>query len=125
MSATSRFKVLLLSFIVATGTSAVSAPANAGLNILLSNDDCYGSYGITAMQASLEAAGHTVYVSAPADNQSGKSGAINTDHGAAVAFTEEVAGKEWSIDGTPADSVSAALFGLLPYADRSRRFRYQ
>jgi 5'-nucleotidase len=114
MSATSRFKVILLSFIVATGTSVLSAPASAGLNILLSNDDGYGSYGITAMQASLEAAGHTVYVSAPAENQSGKSGAINSDYGAAVEFTEQVPGKEWAIEGTPADSVSAALFGLLP-----------
>jgi 5'-nucleotidase len=116
MSARSPFKTLLLSFIVATGTSALSAPAEAGLNILLSNDDGYGSYGITAMQGALESAGHTVYVSAPADNQSGKSGSINSEYGAPVEFTEHVPGKEWAIEGTPADSVSAALFGLLPGA---------
>ena len=46
----------------------MSASASAGLNVLLSNDDDFGSYGITAMQASLEAAGYTAYVSAPADN---------------------------------------------------------
>lgn len=96
-----------------TALASIAVPASA-LNILVTNDDGYGSYGITALQASLEAAGHTVYISAPADNQSGKSGSINTDHGSAVAFTEAVAGKEWAIDGTPADSVSAGLYGLLP-----------
>jgi 5'/3'-nucleotidase SurE len=106
--------MLLLSFLVAAVTIAVPAAANAGLNILLSNDDGFGSYGITAVQGSLEAAGHTVYVSAPADNQSGKSGSINSDYGAAVDFTENVAGKEWSVEGTPVDSVSAGLFGLVP-----------
>jgi 5'/3'-nucleotidase SurE len=114
MSATSRLEVFLLSFLLAAGTSAVPAAANAGLNILLSNDDGFGSYGITAVQGALEAAGHTVYVSAPADNQSGKSGSLNTDYGAAVEFTEHVAGKEWAVEGTPADSVSAGLFGLVP-----------
>ena len=80
--------------------------------ILLTNDDGYGSYGIDAVRDALTGAGHTVYISAPAENQSGKSGSINTDHGGAVAFTEEVTDTEWSIEGTPADSVSAALFGL-------------
>jgi broad specificity polyphosphatase/5'/3'-nucleotidase SurE len=115
MSVTPRINLLLLSFFVAAGASAVSAPASAnGLNILLTNDDGYGSYGITAMQAALEGAGHTVYISAPATEQSGKSGSANTDFGAIIDFTEEVAGEEWSVEGTPADSVSAGLFGLTP-----------
>jgi 5'/3'-nucleotidase SurE len=113
MPVTPRFKLLLLSFFVAAGASAVSAPADAE-NILLTNDDGYGSYGITAMQDALEAAGHTVYVSAPATEQSGKSGSANTDFGANVGFTEEVPDEEWSVEGTPADSVSAGLFGLTP-----------
>ena len=115
MSVTPRINLLLLSFFVAAGASAVSAPASAnGLNILLTNDDGYGSYGITAMQAALGGAGHTVYISAPATEQSGKSGSANTDFGAIIDFTEEVAGEKWSVEGTPADSVSAGLFGLTP-----------
>ena len=114
MSATPGFKVVLLSFFVAIAATAASAPADAQLNILLTNDDGYGSYGITAMQAALKGAGHTVYVSAPATEQSGKSGSANTDFGAIIDFTEEVAGEEWSVEGTPADSVSAGLFGLTP-----------
>lgn len=93
--------------------AGIAIPASA-LNILVSNDDGYGSYGITALQASLEAAGHSVYVVAPAENQSGKSGGINTDYGEAVEFTEHVQGKQWAVEGTPADSVSAGLFGLIP-----------
>lgn len=113
MSSTSRLRTLLLALLVAA-TGAASASADDGLNILLTNDDGFGTYGITQMQASLEAAGHTVYVSAPAENQSGKSGSLNTDYGASVAFTEEVAGSEWTVDGSPADSVSAGLYGLVP-----------
>ncbi|WP_101759715.1 5'/3'-nucleotidase SurE [Oceanicoccus sp. KOV_DT_Chl] len=93
--------------------TAVALPVSA-LNILLTNDDGYGSYGITAMQSALESAGHTVYVSAPAENQSGKSGGINTHYGESVGFIEYVGGKQWAVEGTPADAVSAGLFGLLP-----------
>jgi len=114
MYRTQNSKILLLSLFVAASASAASASASAdGLNILLTNDDGYGSYGITAMFDALDAAGHTVYVSAPASEQSGKSGSANTDFGATVGFAEEVAG-QWSVDGTPADSVSAGLFGLTP-----------
>ena len=113
MCRTQKFKILLLSLFIAASASALSAPADAD-NILLTNDDGYGSYGIGAMQDALEAAGHTVYVSAPASQQSGKSGSLTADFGAIIDFTEEVPGQEWSVDGTPADSVSAGLFGLTP-----------
>lgn len=114
MSTISAPKTLLLSFVVAIGATALAAPADAQLNILLTNDDGYGSNGITIMQAALEGAGHTVYVSAPASQQSGKSGSITADFGAEIGFTEEAPGKAWSVEGTPADSVSAGLFGLTP-----------
>jgi broad specificity polyphosphatase/5'/3'-nucleotidase SurE len=87
-----------------------SLPASA-LNILLTNDDGYDSYGINQMRSALEAAGHTVYVSAPLNNQSGKSGGINTDHGSAVDFQPVDGG--YAVDGTPADSANAGLFGLF------------
>ena len=105
----------IVSTIVFAATIALApATALAGLNILLTNDDGYGSGGITAMQSALEGAGHTVYVSAPATEQSGKSGSATADFGAIIDFTEEVTDSEWSVDGTPADSVSAGLFGLTP-----------
>lgn len=114
MSAKSGFNTLLLGFAVALGAALISAPAGAQLNILVTNDDGYGSYGINTMRDALAAAGHNVYVSAPATEQSGKSGSITADFGAIIGFTEEVPGREWSIEGTPADSVSAGLFGLTP-----------
>ena len=107
-------RFIRISLVAACLVLLVTAGSAQALNILVTNDDGFGSYGITAMQGALEAAGHTVYVSAPADNQSGKSGSINADYGAAVAFTEHVAGKEWAVEGTPVDSVSAALYGLVP-----------
>jgi 5'-nucleotidase len=113
MNTKSRIKIVSSVALVAAMALA-PATALAGLNILLTNDDGYGSGGITAMQSALEAAGHTVFVSAPASEQSGKSGSATADFGAIIDFTEEVTGSEWSVDGTPADSVSAGLYGLTP-----------
>lgn len=107
--------------------TAVALPASA-LNILLTNDDGYGTYGIEKMEQELSAAGHNVYVAAPAAEQSGKSGSVTTDTRAIIKFTEEVTGKEWSIGtkddpdtdtdeanpATPADSVNAGLYALTP-----------
>jgi 5'/3'-nucleotidase SurE len=115
MKATSEIRTTLTIALAAT-IALAPATALAGMNILLTNDDGYGSHGITALQGALEAAGHTVYLSAPATNQSGKSGSLTADFGAIIDFTEEVPGEEWSVDGTPADSVSAGLFGLVPDA---------
>ena len=106
------FSTLKKNLAIAALASA-ALPASA-LNILITNDDGFGSYGISALQASLEAAGHTVYVSAPAQNQSGKSGSLNTEYGEHVGFAEAVPGQAWAVEGSPADSVSAALYGLLP-----------
>lgn len=119
MSVTRRFNSLLLSFFVAAGASAAAAPASAnGLNVLLTNDDGYDSDGIETMRAALLAAGHTVYLSAPATEQSGKSGSITADFGAIIGYTDhsDADGSVWAVEGTPADSVSAGLFGLTPAA---------
>ena len=98
--------------------TAIALPASA-LNILLTNDDGYGTYGITQLELALSAAGHNVYVSAPAGEQSGKSGSVTTDTGTIISFEVRVDGKEWSIGtdenpATPADSVDAGLYGLTP-----------
>jgi 5'/3'-nucleotidase SurE len=93
----------------------VSLPASAnGLNILLTNDDGFDAPGITILRGALLAAGHQVTVVAPAENQSGKGGSINTE---ALDFTPGVGlmqlinhgGGVFSLAGTPADSVKAGL----------------
>jgi 5'-nucleotidase len=53
--------------------------ASSALVVALSNDDGWDAPGIQAMKVALEAAGHTVTLAAPLDEQSGSSAAINTD----------------------------------------------
>jgi 5'/3'-nucleotidase SurE len=93
----------------------LSLPATASaLNILLTNDDGYDAPGITILRGALLAAGHQVTVVAPAENQSGKGGSINTE---ALNFTPgeglmqlvNHGGGVFSLAGTPADSVKAGL----------------
>jgi len=101
-------RILFVLLGVAVVTGFVSTSANA-LNILLTNDDGYGAPGITAVQAALEAAGHTVYVVAPAEENSGNGTSINTQANTLVSLTEMVPGKEWTMDGTPTDCVNVAF----------------
>lgn len=93
-----------------------SANTAAAYDILLTNDDGYGSYGNVALKSALEAAGHTVYVSTPVADQSGQSSAFNTTSGQPIHFIAHVPNREWAVDGTPVDAVNAALNGLLPAA---------
>jgi 5'-nucleotidase len=53
------------------------ASASSALVVALSNDDGWDSPGIQAMRVALEAAGHTVTLAAPLDEQSGSSAALN------------------------------------------------
>lgn len=53
------------------------ATESAALTVALSNDDGWDAPGIQAMLAALEAAGHTVTLAGPLDEQSGSSAAIN------------------------------------------------
>ena len=95
----------------------VTALANGGggpLRILLTNDDGFDSAGISALHAALIAAGHDVTVVAPATQQSGKGGSLNTGvfdftpGGGTMALTNH-GGNVWSLAGTPSDSVRAGL----------------
>jgi len=78
------------------------------LNILLTNDDGWEAPGIQTLLGSLREAGHTVTMVAPLSQQSGRSSATNTAVGSEVSIVEQAKGV-WSVDGTPADSVKAAL----------------
>jgi 5'/3'-nucleotidase SurE len=92
-----------------------SMPTTASaLNILLTNDDGYDAPGISILRGALLAANHEVTVVAPAENQSGKGGSINT---AVFDFTPgdglmqlvNHGGGVFSLAGSPADSVKAGL----------------
>jgi len=96
--------------------SFVLAPAafGQGLDILVTNDDGIASAGLQTLAAVLSGAGHNVTVVAPADQQSGKGGSINTD-----VFTTSfipivrVGPNQWAVSGTPSDAVNAALNIIL------------
>ena len=84
------------------------------LKILVVNDDGFDTEGIEALREALTAAGHDVTVVAPATQQSGKGGSINTG---VFDFTPgggtmQLALHEhdtWSLAGTPADALKAGL----------------
>ncbi len=92
----------------------LASHAWAGLDILVTNDDGIGSEGLQTLAAALTAAGHNVTVVAPAEQQSGKGGSINTS-----AFTQDfipiarVAENQWAVSGTPSDAVNVAFNILL------------
>ncbi|NGY05702.1 5'/3'-nucleotidase SurE [Solimonas terrae] len=104
--------------------TTLSAPSWA-LNIVLSNDDGFESANIHALYAKLKAAGYDVVVSAPAQNNSGKGGAMNflqpitpltrdTRFGTVKAGAPGVGSEADDadihyVDGTP---VMALLYGL-------------
>ena len=56
----------------------VGAPGIAcALDVALSNDDGWSAPGLQALRETFERAGHTITLAAPADQQSGSSGALN------------------------------------------------
>lgn len=102
---------------VATGGTSTAGPGpttcEGPLDVLLTNDDGYQAPGIRAVRAALIEAGHRVTTVAPANEQSGKGGAITT--GGTLRLQRQVAGGNpvWSVAGTPVDSVRIALDVVL------------
>lgn len=92
---------------------ALPAHADAGLDILVTNDDGIASEGIQVLASTLAAAGHSVTVVAPAEEQSGRGGATNTDVFGDFVTIVRTGTSQYSVDGTPADSVAAALDLIL------------
>lgn len=82
------------------------------LDILLTNDDGWDAPGIQQLYATLAEAGHTVTLVAPLGPQSGQGGAMSIDVGGYVDVVQQQPGM-WSVDGTPVDSVRAALDIIL------------
>ncbi|EPQ52762.1 sure-like protein [Gloeophyllum trabeum ATCC 11539] len=62
---------LLVCALWAVGATAVPARRQAGVSLLLSNDDGWAEANIRALYAEAKSAGYNVLLSAPAENQSG------------------------------------------------------
>jgi 5'/3'-nucleotidase SurE len=118
----------ILSSIVLAVAAAASSNGLA-LNVVLGNDDGWDAPGIQAMKGALVAAGHSVVLSAPADEQSGSSGALNfdtlqivkrrdlADEGAleySVAVLDTGAGAEPATSAMVGVGIAASLFGGPP-----------
>ncbi|MBE6425173.1 MAG: 5'/3'-nucleotidase SurE [Planctomycetaceae bacterium] len=84
------------------------------MNILLTNDDGIFALGIAAMAKALSKLG-TVYVAAPASEQSGVSQALTFRHPLLVKDVF-VHGQRWgwAVEGTPADCVKVGVNFLCP-----------
>jgi 5'/3'-nucleotidase SurE len=109
----SNSKRLLCALVGAAVFGAIPG-TSLSLDILLTNDDGFDSPGITALHGALVAAGHSVTLVAPADQQSGKGGSINTEvfdftPGVGLMLLTNHGGGVWSLAGTPADAVRAGL----------------
>jgi 5'/3'-nucleotidase SurE len=115
--------------VLALGLALGAAPGAAhALDVLLTNDDGYLNPGINTMRDALCAAGHHVTTVAPAANQSGRGGSINTgalSSSSAMALTRQssdACGDVYSLaaptapgsyGGTPVDSLKAGLDVVL------------
>lgn len=104
----------------AISAATFSMPASA-LNIMLTNDDSWNTNNIQTLFTSLTKAGHSVIMSAPCTDQSGKGGAIhflkavNIDRSkikqnqVCVGDTDGSVAYDKFVEGTP---VMAALYGI-------------
>jgi 5'/3'-nucleotidase SurE len=114
---------LALALALCTAPGAASA-----LHVLLTNDDGQSAAGIQAMRTALCNAGHQVTLVAPATDQSGRGGSINTgalSSSSAMSLTRvstDACGIQYSLaaptvpgrfGGTPVDSLKAGLNVVL------------
>ena len=79
-------------------------------HILITNDDGIQAEGLRALVQAVEGLG-TISVVAPSNERSASAQSLTIRQ---PIFWEQVAEREWSVEGTPADSVILALNKLLP-----------
>jgi 5'/3'-nucleotidase SurE len=104
----------LVTWLILPGLAFADHDGPLDLRILLTNDDGFDSEGITALREALVDAGHDVTVVAPATQQSGRGGAINTGvfdftPGGGTMLLTNYGDQVWSLEGTPSDCVTTAL----------------
>lgn len=107
--------LLLFCFAIPAAAQQAAAPAAANFTILLTNDDGYDAPGLKALIAAFRTAGD-LYVSAPADNQSGKGHSITTSREPIfVSERKQPNGVTWyAVDAPPATCARLAIDALLP-----------
>lgn len=81
-------------------------------DILVTNDDGIHAPGLRALVKGLAGLG-TVSVVAPSQERSAAAQSLTVRQ---PIFCEQIAEREWAIDGTPADAMMVALYRLLPKA---------
>ncbi|TVY34891.1 Acid phosphatase [Lachnellula subtilissima] len=111
------------------GASASVYTAVNGLNILISNDDGFGTANIRELYKAMKAFGHNVYIVASVTNQSGMGGIstytkdrnLTSDSefgivkkGANSIGTDPNDSHIWYFNGTPSSCVQVALDYVLP-----------
>jgi 5'/3'-nucleotidase SurE len=111
---TVRWLLALIAVAFLPGAALATGGGSQPLRILVTNDDGFDSAGVDALRSALVAAGHDVVVVAPADQQSGKGGSINTGvfdftPGGGTMMLMNHGNDVWSLAGSPSDCVSAAL----------------
>jgi 5'-nucleotidase len=79
------------------------------VKVLISNDDGINALGLTTLATSLRR-DHTVFIVAPAHEQSASSHSLTLRHPLSV---EKVGEDSFAVDGTPADCVNLAVNGIL------------
>ena len=79
-------------------------------HILITNDDGIQAEGLRALMQAVQGLG-TISVVAPSHERSATSQSLTLRQ---PIFWEQVAEREWAVEGTPADSVILALNKLLP-----------
>jgi 5'-nucleotidase len=105
------------SLATATPASAAKTKKPATITVLVTNDDGVGAPGIDALVQALTKAKNTkVVVVAPATNQSGKGGATTPGTLTTAAATTASGYEATAVEGTPADTITAALdqLGVKP-----------
>ncbi len=108
------FALILCCTVLVVPAGAQNGPANGDFVILLTNDDGYDAPGLRAMAQAMHNLG-TVYVAAPATNQSGKGHSIVTSDPITVFERKQANGLSWfAIEATPATCARMAIESLLP-----------
>jgi 5'-nucleotidase len=105
------------SLATATPASAAKAKKPATITVLVTNDDGVTAPGIDALVQALRTQKNTkVVVVAPATNQSGKGGATTPGTLGTAAATTASGYQSTAVQGTPADTITAALdqLGVKP-----------
>lgn len=118
---------------VLAGTALLFASSSQAINILLNNDDGFGSGNLRELYRILKTKGHNVWIVAPATKQSGQGGASDfttegnltapsqydlIPAGAPSVGSDPKDSHIWYYNGTPAACTFVALDYVLPrYAD--------